>query len=95
MEPTDEEIEAAAARQRAHIDSLYHAIFEVDKRGAVVLEDLRRRFVRQPPREDFSQDAMLKVFTQTHQREVIEYIVRRCNRAHGATDEPPEPEEGP
>lgn len=69
--------------KRAHLSGLYKAIFEDDKRGQVLLEDLMARYVRRPNPNDFSQEGMLKTFVQSHQREVVEYIVRQINAAHG------------
>lgn len=78
---------------RAHIDSLYHDIFQVDPRGQTLLADLHARFVKKPSPSDFTEAGMLKVFVQTHQREVIEYIVRCINRHNGVIDSPPPPTE--
>lgn len=82
-------LDPSATRERAHLDRLYLEIFDDDKRGALILADLHRRFVKKPDTDDFSQAGVLKVFTQSHQREVLEYIVRRVNRARGVHDEPP------
>lgn len=76
------------ARARAHLDSLY-LFFEDDKRGQAIYEDLHRQFVKAPNPRDFSQEGMLRTFVQTHQREVLEYIVRCQNRARGVQDDPP------
>lgn len=78
------------ARKRAHLDGLYRAIFEDDKRGATLLEDLHQKFVKAPNPKDFTQEGMLRTFVQSHQREVIEYILRRINAAHGVPDLQPE-----
>lgn len=80
-------------RARAHLSGLYKAIFEDDKRGQVLLEDLMRRFVRKPNPNDFSQEGMLRTFVQTHQREVVEYIVRQINRANDVPDITPQGED--
>lgn len=77
-------------RERIHLNGLYRAIFEDDKRGETLLLDLQRRFVKAPNPNDFTQEGMLRTFVQTHQREVIEYIVRRINAAHGIPDLNPE-----
>jgi hypothetical protein len=73
---------------RAHLNGLYRAIFEDDKRGEAILLDLQARFVRAPNPRDFTQEGMLRTFVQTHQREVLEYILRRINAAHGVHDDP-------
>lgn len=72
--------------ERAHLAQLYRQIFEDDKRGEAILLDLQSRYVRRPSPKDFSQEGMLRTFVQTHQREVIEYIVRMVNAAHGVED---------
>ncbi len=74
---------------RREIDKLY-LFFEEDKRGQAIFEDLHRRFVKAPSPNDFTPEGMLRTFVQTHQREVLEYIVRAQNRAHNV----PEIEEG-
>ena len=76
----DQDIPGAA--QRAHLRKLYAEIFEDDKRGQAVLADLYARFVHRPNPNDYSREGMLKAFVQTHQREVVEYIVRQINAAH-------------
>lgn len=78
-----------AGAERARLDALYLAIFENDRRGQAVFDDLYARFVRRPSTTDFTQEGMLKAFVQTHQREVIEYIVRCVNRASGVQDPTP------
>lgn len=85
MSPEDE----AAARQVEHLNGLYRQIFEDDKRGEAILLDLQRRFVKRPDPNDFTPEGMLRAFVRTHQREVLEYILRRINAAHGVEDEPP------
>lgn len=77
-------------RERAHLDGLYKAIFEDDKRGEAILLDLQARFVRAPNPNDFTQEGMLRTFVQAHRREVFEYIMRRINAAHGVPDLQPE-----
>lgn len=82
--------EDALRRERAHLDGLYKAIFEDDKRGEAILMDLQARFVRAPNPNDFTQEGMLRTFVQAHRREVFEYILRRVNAAHGVHDIQPE-----
>jgi hypothetical protein len=77
-----------------HLPHLYKAVFEDDRRGQALLEDLHRRFCVRPNPNDFTQEGMLRGFVRSHQREVIEYIVRQINRANGAQEEP-EQEEAP
>lgn len=83
----------AEAAKRAHLARLYREIFEDDKRGQVLLEDLMKRYVRKPNPNDFTQEGMLRTFVQTHQREVVEYIVRQINAAHDVPDITPEGED--
>lgn len=83
------EDEDGAGAERARLDALYLAIFENDRRGQAVFDDLYARFVRRPNKHDFTQEGVLKAFVQTHQREVIEYIVRCVNRASGAQEQSP------
>lgn len=76
--------------ERARIDALYHAIFEADKRGQALFDDLYLRFARGAKvYTDGGIDAVLKTYKASAQREVIEYIVTRVNRANGVNDEPP------
>lgn len=75
-----------------NLPQLYKAIFEDDRRGQVLLDDLQRRFCKRPDPHDFSQEGMLRGFVRTHQREVVEYVIRQINRANGV-DEGPEPTE--
>lgn len=81
-------------QERAHLDSLYHALFEDDKRGAAVFEDLYRRFASKARvHTSGGIDAVLKTYQDAAHREVIEYIVTRVNRHNGVRDDTP-PEEG-
>lgn len=79
-----------AASSPENLPHLYKAIFEDDRRGQVLLEDLQRRFCLRPDPNDFSQEGMLRGFVRTHQREVVEYIVRMINRAAGVDDAEPQ-----
>ncbi len=67
--------------------ALYRDIFEADRRGAAILEDLVRRFARPPPRS-FDQAAVNETFARAHQRAVLDYIVLQINLANGVNDEP-------
>lgn len=83
--------DAKELARRAHLAGLYKAIFEDDKRGETILLDLQARFVRAPNSRDFTPEGVQRVFVQAHVREVIEYIVRQINKAHGVSDiTPPE-----
>lgn len=71
------------------LDALYRDIFETDRRGVALLEDLANRFAKGPAR-GFDQAAMHETFARSHQRAVLDYIVTRINRANGVADSPPQ-----
>jgi hypothetical protein len=78
---------------RAHLDSLYHDLFEVDARGAVVMEDLYQRFAAHAKvHTEGGIDAVLKTYKDASKREVIDYMVRCINRHRAVNDFPPPPE---
>lgn len=60
----------------------YADLFEVDKRGQRILEDLILRFVR-PPVTDGGIDAVLKTYERLGQRRPLDYITSMINRANG------------
>lgn len=61
---------------------LYRQVFEVDKRGAAILEDLIKRFT-QPAVTDGGIDAVLKTFERLGAARAPQYIVAMINRANG------------
>lgn len=63
----------------------YAELFETDRRGARILEDLILRFTR-PPVTDGGIDAVLKTYERMGQRHVIDFIVTQINRANGLQD---------
>ncbi len=76
--------------ERARIDGVFLDLFEVDQRGAEVFEVLYQRFGSAARvYTEGGIDAVLKTYRAAAHREVIDYIVRRCNRARGIVDEPP------
>jgi hypothetical protein len=78
--------------ERDRIDRLFIDIFEADRRGAEIFEILYARFAGSAKvHTDGGIDAVLKTYQASAHREVIEYIVKRCNRARGVVDEPPGP----
>lgn len=82
--PLDEQQQA----EREHLDALYKAIFQDDQRGAAVFDDLYKRFAfGAKVHTDGGIDAVLKTYRSSAHREVVEYIVRRCNRAAGVDDD--------
>jgi hypothetical protein len=71
----------------ARLDALFLAIFEDDRRGAEVFEQLLKRFGATKVHTDGGIDAVLKTYRAAAHRELLDYIVLRCNRARGL--EPP------
>lgn len=69
-------------RTPQELAALYHDVFDEDKRGAAILEDLVRRFTR-PPVTEGGIDAVLKTYERMGMRRVVEYIVMQVNRANG------------
>lgn len=67
----------------------YLDLFETDRRGARILEDLILRF-SQPPVTTGGIDAVLKTYLRMGQTEVINHIVRMINRANGVQESQPE-----
>lgn len=65
----------------------YKAIFEDDKRGAAILEQLTRIFAR-PAVVAGGIDAVLQTYHNDGKRRVIEHIVNQINRANNVIDEP-------
>lgn len=72
--------------------ALYRDIFESDRRGARILEDLHARFGRVQVHTVGGIDAVLKTFKSGAEAAVIGYIFQQINRANNAPD--PDPEEG-
>jgi hypothetical protein len=60
----------------------YAALFEDDRRGAAILEDLTKRFARQAVVTG-GIDAVLQTYHRDGMRRVVEFIVSQINRAHG------------
>lgn len=70
----------------------YKLIFEDNKIGAAILDDLLSRFVRPPVLEGEGVLAVLKTYDRGGQRKPLDHILTQINRANGAPedDEPPE-----
>ena len=66
---------------------LYRQIFEVDKRGAAILEHMIKRFSK-PASIEGGIDAVLKTYLHMGEHAVIQHIVANINRANGVTDSP-------
>ncbi|MGH8037070.1 MAG: hypothetical protein ACREPD_04945 [Stenotrophomonas sp.] len=70
---------------------MYARVFENHAEGALILEDLARRFHR--PAVLDGENAALKTYHREGARSVVDFIVTQCNRANGVTaDEPDEHE---
>ena len=63
----------------------YRQIFEVDKRGALILEHMVSRF-SQPARVDGGIDAVLTTYHRLGQNSVVQHIVAQINRANSVPD---------
>lgn len=83
-----------ADQELERLQRLYHEVFEDDKRGQAVFDDLYRRFASfAKVHTDGGIDAVLKTYRSAAHREVIEHIVKMVNRHKGVIDEaPPEPD---
>lgn len=64
---------------------IYKAVFEDDKRGAAILEELIQRFSR-PAVTTGGIDAVLKTYHREGARSVVDFIVARINQANGVED---------
>lgn len=63
----------------------YARLFEANREGAQVLEELTRRFAR-PAKLEGGIDAVLTTYHRDGQRSVLEFIVNRINAANGVPD---------
>lgn len=87
------DIDQDQQRERARVDQLFADVFEADKRGAEVFDVLLRRF-NGGALVQGGIDAVLTTYRNAGRREVLDYIVARCNRARGVPDiEPAQPEQ--
>jgi hypothetical protein len=64
----------------------YADLFEIDRRGARILEDLILRFVR-PPVAKGGIDAVLETYMRLGQRNPLDFVTNQINRANGVTVE--------
>jgi hypothetical protein len=75
--------------ERERLQRLYHELFEDDRRGQTVFDDLYRRFAAHAKvHTSGGIDAVLRTYQSAAHREVIEYIVTMVNRHKGVIDEP-------
>ena len=61
---------------------IYARIFDENRDGANILEELTRRFAR-PAKLEGGIDAVLATYHRDGQRSVLEFIVNRINQANG------------
>ena len=61
---------------------LFREVFEVDRRGAAILESLITRF-SQPAVTEGGIDAVLKTYERMGSTKVVHFIVGQINRANG------------
>ncbi len=67
----------------AKVDAaMYARVFEAHAEGALILEDLVRRFHR-PAKLEGGIDAVLATYHREGARSVVDHIVNQCNRANG------------
>lgn len=64
---------------------LYRQIFEVDKRGAAILEHMVVLF-SQPASVEGGIDAVLKTYHRMGQHSVVQHIIKQLNRANQVPD---------
>lgn len=60
----------------------YADLFEVDRRGVRILEDLILRFVH-PSVSKGGIDAILQTYDRMGQRKPLDFIMSQINRSHG------------
>ncbi len=72
----------------------YAALFEDDKRGAAILEDLVRRFARQPADGFDGISGILRTYHAQGERRVMDFILSRINQHH-TTEPDHEPDQTP
>lgn len=60
----------------------YAELFEDDRRGAAILEDLTRRFAKNATTTG-GIDAVLKTYLSQGEWNVIQFIVNMINQSHG------------
>ena len=68
-----------------HIDAMFKRVFEEHHEGRIVLELLIQRFARNACTVG-GIDAILTTYKQAGNREVLDHVVLRINRANGVQD---------
>lgn len=66
--------------------STYQAVFEHDTRGAAILEDLIRRFGRNPYVKG-GLEAQRETDYRAGQKAVLDHIIQQINKANGYPDD--------
>jgi hypothetical protein len=70
---------------------MYQRVFEGHAEGALVLEDLVKKFGAGKAHVEGGIDAVLKTYRSIGERRPLDFILSQINRAHGAeTEEAPE-----
>lgn len=64
----------------------YADLFEVDKRGARILEDLIQKFYR-PPAKSGGIDRILDAHEFIGRRQVLDFVATQINRANGVPED--------
>ena len=64
---------------------VYQRIFETHPEGALILDELIRRYAARAKREG-GIDAVLETYHRMGARSVVEFIVARINQANGVDD---------
>lgn len=72
------------------IDAMFKRVFEEHHEGRIILEVLIRQFGHAKPAVEGGIDAVLKTYRAMGNREVVDNIVLRINRANGVNDQPDE-----
>lgn len=69
----------------------YADLFETDRRGARILEDMIKRFYR-PVAKASGIDRILDTHEFMGRRQVLDFIANQINRANGVADDQPQGE---
>lgn len=72
------------------VDAMFRRVFEEHHEGRIVLEALVRQFGNGRPEVEGGIDAVLKTYRRLGNREVVDNIILRINRANGVNDQPEE-----
>mgnify|MGYP000207977395 CR=1 FL=1 len=70
-------------RTAEELAALYRDVFEDDRRGAAILDDLIGRFTKAAITQG-GIDAVLQTYRNAGMRAVLDYVIGRINAANGA-----------